>query len=91
MHPQFTGSKRRTRLADRDQRRATALDTRLQRIYAIAQLLHNENELAAMLSTIADPAVRAQTRTLIETFVPWRIERVAPGTLALPGGSVVVM
>jgi hypothetical protein len=75
VHSAFAGSKRKAKIAARDERRVEAVKARLRKIYAYARLLKNEDELDAFLATILDPAVRAATKTMIEPFCLFRCRR----------------
>jgi hypothetical protein len=80
MHPQFAGSKRKAKAAAREQRKVDALKKRLQKIYALSKLVENEDELDTMLAQIPDADVRAETKKLMETFVPFKYRKVTLAT-----------
>lgn len=76
MNAKFAGSKRKARLLARDERRVRAVNARLNHIAQLAKLIKTEQELDTYLAAIEDDAVRAETKSLIEPFLLFRIQRV---------------
>lgn len=69
----FTGSKRKSRIADRERRLTAAFKKRLARIYELSRCIKDEQELEFILSQIPDEDVRAETRKLIEPFLMFQV------------------
>jgi hypothetical protein len=87
MPTHLLGSKKKARAAARERRLSNAFKKRLARIYELARLIRDENELTILLDQIPDEEVRAETRKLITPFLLFQVgdhvQGPAPDALAL--------
>lgn len=77
----FTGSKRKARQRERDQRRLAAFTKRMARIQELAGQIQTESQFREILQACPDDAMRAELAKLLEPLLLFRIGRVtlAPG------------
>lgn len=85
----LTGSKRKRRRAEAAERLRQKVDRDLNRIYQLSKLITSEQELDTYLAAIADDDMRAATKTLIEPFLLFRIQRTDQSLVDSPEKATV--
>lgn len=73
MQHHLTGSKKKARIKEREQRKSRAFLKRLARIYELSRCIKNEAELEHILNQVPDEDTRRETRKLIEPFLLFQL------------------